>query len=222
MREIREGLLGTWPAVPTITIPLAAEPRPGRCSGHRSDAESASLDRAASSGSGAAPGPPHACGLAWSPLGDSRGVVASPGGADPDQAPIRQLASEFNLIGPLNTSALTGEGIAQLRHTLAKVIDWDALPKIASTEMLQRIRAFLLHEKESGRQLSTADQLFRAFRTHADSDREVLRTEFDTAIRLLSSSGLITTLSFAGLVLLQPRTARALCRGYSDRCPRGG
>jgi GTPase SAR1 family protein len=122
-------------------------------------------------------------------------------------ARLRELASEFNIGGWFSTSAKTGQGIAELRNAIKKAIDWSSLPTTTSTELLHRIRAFLLREKESGRQVSTVDQLFRAFRADAPDaglNREALRAEFDTAILLLSSSGLITSLSFAGLVLLKP------------------
>lgn len=122
-------------------------------------------------------------------------------------ARVRELASEFNLVGWFSTSARTGQGIAELRNAIRKAIDWSSLPTTTSTELLHRIRAFLLREKESGRQVSTVDQLFRAFRAdvpNAELGREALRAEFDTAILLLNSSGLITSLSFAGLVLLKP------------------
>lgn len=122
-------------------------------------------------------------------------------------ARLHDLVSEFNLTGLFSTSAKTGQGIAELRDAIKNAIDWSSLPTTTSTELLHRIRAFLLQEKESGRQVSTVDQLFRAFRadiSDAGLGREALRAEFDTAILLLSSSGLITCLSFAGLVLLRP------------------
>jgi small GTP-binding protein len=106
-----------------------------------------------------------------------------------------ELASELDLIGPIYTSSRTGLGVSELSDAIRRAIRWDAMPKLASTELLQRIKAFLIAEKESGRQLSTTDELYRAFIAQQIAEGDNVRAEFDTAIRLVSSAGLITMLT---------------------------
>ena len=117
---------------------------------------------------------------------------------------LREFENNAGVIGPLYVSARTGAGIAELRDTIERAIRWDLVPTITSTPLLQRIKSFLLSEKNSGRQLSTVDQLYRAFAGRPISEAENVRAEFDTAIRLLASTGLIEVLSVGDLVLLQP------------------
>jgi class 3 adenylate cyclase len=98
-----------------------------------------------------------------------------------------------------------------LAEAIRGAIEWKAMPKVSSTQLFQRIKAFLVEEKESGRLLSTVDDLFRTFRKTNEeaADAEELRIQFETCIGLVESRGLIRRLSFGNLVLLQPETLDA-------------
>ncbi|HJQ33080.1 MAG TPA: TIR domain-containing protein [Pyrinomonadaceae bacterium] len=104
------------------------------------------------------------------------------------------------------TSAKEGWGVEELARAIREAIDWGSLPTVSSTALFQSIKSFLVSEKETGRLLSTADDLYRSFlRTaEAPAEDETLRAQFDTCVGRVESRGLIQRLSFGDLVLLQP------------------
>src|SRR5207249_2148161 len=104
------------------------------------------------------------------------------------------------------TSAREGWNVPELIAAIREAIPWQAMPKVSSTELFQRIKAFLLEEKEAGRVLSSIDELYRAFLRSGQVPEagEALRAQFETCIGLVESRGLIRRLSFGGLALLQP------------------
>ena len=128
------------------------------------------------------------------------------GGKSISRNRIDLLVLEQNLDGYFETSAKEGWGIGELKEAIRAAINWEKLPHVSSTELFQRIKDFLVTEKELGRLLSTADDLYRAFlRTEEVPDQiKVLSTQFETCIGLVESRGLIRRLSFGNLVLLQP------------------
>jgi len=123
---------------------------------------------------------------------------------------IQTLVRELGADGYFETSAKEGWTIAELAEAVRGAIDWEVLPKVSSTELFQRIKAFLVEEKKSGRLLSTADDLYRAFLRPKEATVEArgrapdLRAQFETCIGRVESRGLIRRLSFGDLVLLQP------------------
>ncbi len=104
------------------------------------------------------------------------------------------------------TSAKEGWSISELAEEIRRVIDWDTLPTVRSTELFQTIKAFLVKEKEANRLLSTVEDLYRAFLNseNAPAETDDLRAQFETGIGRVESRGLIQRLSFGKLVLLQP------------------
>lgn len=119
---------------------------------------------------------------------------------------IDDLIQQMGFDGYYETSAKENKNISTLATGIMKAIDWEQLPKVTSTELFQRINSFLITEKQAGRLLSTAEDLYRAFLRAGDSQvaAEDLSAEFTTGIRLLESTGLIRQLSFGNFVLLQP------------------
>lgn len=130
---------------------------------------------------------------------DRGGIAVS---RDRIEATVRELG--FN--GYFETSAKEGLQIPELIKAIHEGIAWDGLPSVSSNQLFQTIKEFLIAEKEAGRLLSTADDLYRSFQqTHSDltNDKE-LRAKFDTCIGRVENRGLIRRLSFGGYVLLQP------------------
>ncbi len=119
---------------------------------------------------------------------------------------IEALKSEISSDGYFETSAKEGKCMEDLAQSIRGAINWDLLPKVASNDLFQRIKAFLLSEKVSGRLLSTVDDLFRAFvRSGEDSGAlSNLRAQFETCIGRVEARDLIKRLSFGDFVLLQP------------------
>jgi small GTP-binding protein len=118
----------------------------------------------------------------------------------------KQVAQELGFVDYIETSAKDGRNVRRLRQVILDSIDWDNLPKATSTELFQRIKAYLLGQKEAGRVLSTTDDLYRGFlqTLKATATPEALVEQFETCIGLVEASELILRLSFGNLILLQP------------------
>ncbi len=131
---------------------------------------------------------------------------ADRGGIAVSRERLAATVQELGYDGFIETSAKEGWQISELIETIQTSIDWEDLPKVSSNELFQTIKQFLIDEKEAGRLLSMADDLYRLFcQTHLDygSDTD-LRAKFDTCIGRVESRGLIRRLSFGDYVLLQP------------------
>ncbi len=128
------------------------------------------------------------------------------GGIGVSPARIDALVRDLGFDGYFQTSAKEGWGIPELTEAIRAAIDWDALPRVSSTELFQEIKALLVGEKLAGQVLSTTQDLYRAFLKTAGAppDTEDLRRQFLTCVGRVESRGLIRLLSFGNLVLLQP------------------
>jgi len=144
------------------------------------------------------------------------------GGTGVSQARINALKEESGFDGYFETSAKEGQNIPELIGAIHGAIDWEAQPKVSSTDLFQRIKDFLIAEKEDGRLLSTVDDLYHTFvKVDKTADRpENLHEQFKTCIGRVESRGLIRQLSFGKLVLLQPEMldayASALVNAVKD------
>ena len=143
-------------------------------------------------------------------------------GTGVSQARIRALMQELGFDGYYETSAKEGQNIPELIGAIHGAIDWEAQPKVSSTDLFQRIKDFLIAEKEDGRLLSTVDDLYHTFvKVDKTAERpENLYEQFKTCIGRVESRGLIRQLSFGKLVLLQPEMldayASALVNAVKD------
>jgi small GTP-binding protein len=119
---------------------------------------------------------------------------------------IESLKLSLDFDEYFETSAKEGWGVEELARAIREAVDWGSLPTVSSTALFQSIKSFLVSEKETGRLLSTADDLYRAFlrSSEAPPEDEHLRAQFDTCVGRVESRGLIQRLSFGDLVLLQP------------------
>jgi WD40 repeat protein len=130
---------------------------------------------------------------------DRGGVSISPGRRE-------ELLEELGCDGYFETSAREGWNVRDLADAVRGVIDWEALPKVTSTELFRTIKAFLVREKGAGRLLSTSEDLYRALLAAPDASAETaeLPAQFATCIGRVEAAGLIRRLSFGDFVLLQP------------------
>jgi WD40 repeat protein len=103
------------------------------------------------------------------------------------------------------TSAKEGWNIAELGQAIREAIDWEVLPKVSSSTLLTRIRAFLIDQQAMGQSLFNQENLYYYFLKSAELPHSTeLRAQFDTCIDLFASRGLIEKLSFGDIILLQP------------------
>lgn len=128
------------------------------------------------------------------------------GGIGVSRERLEVFLGQHQFDGYFETSSKEGWGIAEVRRAIVSNINWDALPKVSSTELFQRIKDFLLVEKQGGRLLVAEDDLFMAFLKsgQAPVQTDDLIEQFETCIGLVEAQGLIRRLSFGSLVLLQP------------------
>lgn len=128
------------------------------------------------------------------------------GGISVSRTRMESLIREFGFDNYFETSAKEGLNITGLAEAIRNGIDWASLPKVSSTKLFQRIKTFLIEEKEAGRLLSTTNDLYTTFlkSKNATATTEELYAQFETCIKLVESRDLIKRLSFGNLVLLQP------------------
>ncbi len=119
---------------------------------------------------------------------------------------IEAFAQELGFVGYYETSAKEGRNIAQLAQAMREAIDWESLPKVSSTTLFQHIKAFLLMEKETGQVLRTIGELYSSFLhlKEAPQERKELYAQFVACLGRMGARGLLRSLGFGNLVLLQP------------------
>ncbi len=127
-------------------------------------------------------------------------------GVSVNQQRIDELVQSLGFNGYFETSAKEGTNMLQLAEAIEETIEWEQLKKVTSTELFQRIKAFLISEKQAGRTLSKADDLYRIFLKEGNpiDENKDISDEFATGVILLEKTGLIRQLNFGNLVLLQP------------------
>lgn len=128
------------------------------------------------------------------------------GGVKVSRERIDALVKKWGFDGYFETSAQAGLNITMLADAIKQAVEWDKLPKVTSTDLFQRIKAFLVSQKETGKLLPSSDDLYRDF-LHSQGTTtggKDLRAEFETCISLVESQGLIRQLTFGNLILLQP------------------
>ncbi len=129
------------------------------------------------------------------------------GGVSVSPERMQALIDECGFDEYFETSAKEGWHIADLRTAVCNAINWNSLPKISSTQLFQTIKSFLVSAKETGRYLSTVDDLYNEFLQSKDAPEdkeENLYAQFETCIGRVEAADLIKRLSFGKLVLLQP------------------
>lgn len=122
------------------------------------------------------------------------------------QGQIENILQEWGLNDYFFTSSKEDTNISKLAQAIEQAITWDLLPKVSSTELFQRIKAFLVERKESGYVIESSSNLYRAFLEYARL-AEVptnLQAQFETCIGHLDAQGLLRRLNFGGFVLLVP------------------
>jgi hypothetical protein len=124
------------------------------------------------------------------------------------QKNVSALMNDLEFDGFYETSAKEGQGIAELAEAVRVAIEWEQLPRVISTELFQKIRAFLLDKKKIGQRLCTEGELYETFLSLQSEQQIPLSKEqhaqFETCIGRLESQGMIRRLNFGNYVLLQP------------------
>jgi GTPase SAR1 family protein/nucleotide-binding universal stress UspA family protein len=156
------------------------------------------------------------------------------GGIEVSTERIQQVMSDFALDHYVETSAKDGKNVDDLRSRLLGAIDWERIPKIASTALFAAVKRFVVEQKSSGNLLTPLDELSRAFQVAVPSGLQLLyageqipdltdgdareaaaaglTAVFEGCVARLESAGLVKRLKFWDYVLLQPE----LLDGYAS------
>ncbi len=148
------------------------------------------------------------------------------GGITVSRERIQQVIRDFALDDYFETSAKERTNTDRLRSRVLAAIDWDRIPKIASTALFAEVKQFIVRQRESGNLLTPLDELSRAFQVAAPRSLELLRAElllpdltdaeaeeayaaalnavFEGCVARLESADLVKRLKFWDYVLLQP------------------
>ena len=118
---------------------------------------------------------------------------------------IDALCRELGFSGYYETSARENIGIDLLRDAIQSSIPWDVLPEVVSTEEFQRVRTFLMAEKNSLRVLATCEDLYTAYlRGGGGSGIRDTYLRFVACVERLEAGGLLRRFGFGDYLLLQP------------------
>ena len=148
------------------------------------------------------------------------------GGITVSSERIQQVMNDFALDGYFETSAKEATNTDLLRSRVLAAIDWERIPKIASTALFTEVKQFIVDQMSSGHLLMPLDDLSRAFQVAAPSSLELLQAElqlpdlsdaeaeeaysaalnavFEGCVARLESADLVKRLKFWDYVLLRP------------------
>ena len=128
------------------------------------------------------------------------------GGSGISTERMNALMAQYGFDAHFQTSAKENIQIDTLRVAIEEAIDWEELPSVSSTRLIQAIKDFLVGQKKAGRLLNTIDALYQTFLIAKDISIEGddLYLHFEQCIDRLEPAGVIKRLSFGNLVLLQP------------------
>jgi GTPase SAR1 family protein len=148
------------------------------------------------------------------------------GGITVSRERIQQVMKNFKIDKYSETSAKEGTNTDLLRSQVLTAIDWERIPKIASTALFAEVKQFIVSQKESGNLLTPLEDLSRAFQDAAMGRLELFRDElllpepsdaeakeayaaalngvFEGCVARLESADLIKRLRYWDYVLLQP------------------
>jgi GTPase SAR1 family protein len=120
-----------------------------------------------------------------------------------DNERIRAIMRQLGFDDYFVTSAAKGLGVAELAAAIRAAIDWDAVPCARSSNVFRQIRDFVHLEISQDSAILPFDQLYKRFQA-TDVSADVPAVEFEIALRIIESQGMLQRFSFGNLVLLQP------------------
>jgi small GTP-binding protein len=138
---------------------------------------------------------------------------------------VQHVMANFALGEFYETSAKEGTNTDLLRTRMLTAIDWERIPRVASTALFGAVKTFIVDQKSAGHLLTPLDELSQAFQATVPSGAELLTTErqdpdldeadapepaparltavFAGCVARLESAGLVKRLKFGDYVLLQ-------------------
>ncbi len=131
------------------------------------------------------------------------------GGVQASEDRITKVLENYGFACIFHTSARSGSGVDDLKAEILTSVDWDEVPIVANSELIQETRTFL-GGLSNDTVLGTTQDLharFQATHPHVSVSLE----EFAGCLEGLEKTGMILHLSFGGFILLKPRVLCDYC-----------
>jgi GTPase SAR1 family protein len=142
---------------------------------------------------------------------------------------LAAFCRQQGIAGPIHTSALTGEGVAELIERMKSLIPWDDKPAVVTTTTFKRIKDFVLGLKEAdadGRIIVGANDLRRMLEANG-ADWQFTDAEMLKAVEHLENYGYVKRLRTSKgerRILLAPNLLNNLASSFvleARRNPKG-
>jgi hypothetical protein len=142
---------------------------------------------------------------------------------------LEEFCGRHGVEAYVGTSALTGEGLAELMERVKASIAWDEMPATVTTKTFKRVKEFVLWLKEEGgrKGVLVSPAELRARLEATDAEWEFTDAEMLTAVRHLANHGYVSVLrgsSGEETILLAPDLLANLAASFvleARRSPRG-
>ena len=132
---------------------------------------------------------------------------------------LQAFCEQHGIIGPVATSAATGEGIIELMARMKSLIPWNDKPAIVTTGTFKRIKDFVLGLKaldSDGKAIVTAQELRKKLEA-LDTTWRFTDSEMLTAVEHLENYGYVRSLRTStgeSRILLQPDCLNNLASSF--------
>lgn len=132
---------------------------------------------------------------------------------------LNAFCKNNNIVGPITTSALTGEGIDELVNRMKSMIPWDDKPATVTTTTFKRIKDYVLGLKgaEADNQTIVTPKVLRSRLEATDTNWHFTDAEMLTAVDHLENYGYVKRLRTSQgeqRVLLQPERLNNLASSF--------
>ena len=128
---------------------------------------------------------------------------ADRGGPSVSNERIADVCRRYGFRGFFETSARSGAGVAELAEAVRGAVAWDKLPRVITTLLFHEMKSLVVAEKAEGRILQRSGELLGRY-PRDGAARAADEAAFRTCLELVESAGLVKSLAFGSLVLLQP------------------
>ncbi|HXO18392.1 MAG TPA: TIR domain-containing protein [Thermoanaerobaculia bacterium] len=142
---------------------------------------------------------------------------------------LKAFCQRHGIVGPITTSAFTGEGMAELVERMKALIPWEDKAATVTTTTFKRIKDYVLGLKgaESGAQTIVTPEELRGLLESTDADWSFTDAEMLTAVGHLENYGYVRRLRTSKgelRILLQPERLNNLASSFvleARRNPKG-
>lgn len=129
---------------------------------------------------------------------------ADRGGPPVSNERIEEVCRLYGFDGYFETSARSGAGVRELADAVRAAVAWDELPRVITDEVFHEMKSLVMGEKEAGRIIQRKGELLERLPPEKRADGARDSAVFETCLALVEATGLVKSLAFGALTLLQP------------------